>query len=70
MNIVTFSTNLKCSGCVAKITPALNSLAGAGNWAVNLDNADKVLTVNVPDNRANDIINAVKEAGYTAIKQA
>lgn len=54
---------------MAKITPALNSVAGEGNWAVNLDKAEKVLTINAPNVRTDEIIKAIKEAGYTATQQ-
>ena len=42
MEIVQFKTNIKCSGCVSKATPFLNSTAGANNWSVDVQSNDKV----------------------------
>jgi copper chaperone CopZ len=65
METLKFKTNIKCSGCVAKVTNNLNTTAGEGNWEVDLNNPAKVLTVkNGVD--ASKIKEAVKNAGYTA----
>ena len=40
-----FKTTLKCSGCVSKVTPFLNSLRDVTEWSVDLQHPDKVLTV-------------------------
>jgi hypothetical protein len=40
-----FKTNIKCDGCIAKVTPALNETVGQGNWNVDLQNPNKVLTI-------------------------
>lgn len=39
-----FKTNIKCGGCVAKVTPHLNALQGVKSWKVNIQNPDKILT--------------------------
>ena len=40
-----FKTNIKCSACVAKVTPALNETVGEGKWSVDLTNPARILTV-------------------------
>jgi copper chaperone len=45
MKTIQFKTNIKCSGCVATVTPGLNKTAGENNWTVDLQSPDKVLTV-------------------------
>ncbi len=45
MRILKFKTNINCSGCVAAITPALQGLRGIEKWDVDIDNPDKVLTI-------------------------
>lgn len=65
MNTVTFKTNITCSGCVAKVTPFMNALAGEGQWAVNTASPDKVLTVTAPVT-AQEITAALQQAGYKA----
>jgi copper chaperone len=41
-----FKTNIKCTACVAKVTPALNETVGEGKWSVDLTNPARILTVN------------------------
>lgn len=65
MNTLKFKTNIKCGGCLATVTPFLNHTAGEENWQVDLDNAQKVLTVN-SDKTEGEIISAVKQAGFEA----
>jgi copper chaperone len=60
----TFKTNIKCSGCVAKVSPALNSESGISSWEVNTASADKILTVVSDGATEAEIINTVKVAGY------
>ena len=45
METLKFKTTLKCDGCLSKVTPSLNKIAGEGNWNVDLQNTPKVLTI-------------------------
>lgn len=65
METIKFKTNIKCTGCLAQVGPALNETAGENHWKVDLDSSDKILTVEGNLNEA-EIIAAVKKAGYTA----
>ncbi|MGV3685076.1 MAG: heavy-metal-associated domain-containing protein [Daejeonella sp.] len=67
MNTLKFKTNIKCTGCLATVTPHLNETAGENNWQVDLDNQQKILTVE-SDSSESEIIAAVKEAGFEAEK--
>ena len=58
-------TTIKCSGCVAKVTPFLNEALGEGNWEVDCNNPSKVLTV-VGEKDSAKIVQAVEKAGYKA----
>jgi copper chaperone len=60
-----FKTTIKCSGCVAKITPFLNEALGEGNWQVDYNNPAKVLTV-VGEKDSAKIVQAVEKAGFKA----
>lgn len=64
-----FRTNIKCSGCVEKITPGMDAAVGKTHWTVDLASPDKWLTVNteaaIPDET---IIKALAAAGYKATK--
>jgi copper chaperone len=69
METVKFKTTIKCSGCVATVTPYLNEAVGANNWNVDLQSADKVLTVNTnQEDKAGEVIKKLQEAGYKAEK--
>lgn len=67
MNTIKFKTNIKCTSCLSQVSPALNETAGKENWQVDLESADKILTVNT-DLKPEELIDAVKAAGYTAEK--
>ena len=41
-----FKTNIKCSGCVATVTPHLNEAVGEANWNVDITDPAKILSVN------------------------
>lgn len=65
METIKFKTTIKCSGCVAKVTPFLNETLGEDNWEVDYNNPSKILTV-VGENDKSKVINAVERAGYRA----
>ena len=65
METIKFKTTIKCSGCVAKVTPFLNDALGEDNWEVDYNNPSKILTV-VGENDKSKVINAVERAGYRA----
>lgn len=61
-----FKTNIKCDGCVAKVTPHLNAVKGIEKWEVNTENPSKILTVIADKTKEGQVIEAVKGAGFTA----
>jgi copper chaperone CopZ len=66
METIQFKTNIKCSGCIAAVTPVLNELAGEDNWKVDLLSPDKVLTVSTEKANQQQIKKAIEEKGYKA----
>jgi copper chaperone len=67
MDALTFKTNIKCAGCIAKATPFLDQVAGKDNWEVDITNPDKILRIETDDAvSASDVIKAVTDAGYKA----
>lgn len=60
-----FKTNIKCTGCLARVTPILNETAGKDNWKVDVNDPQKILTV-IGDVNVNEIIATVEEAGFRA----
>jgi copper chaperone len=67
METLKFKTNIKCGGCVAGVTPQLNQLTDIKKWEVDLENPDKILTVEGKDDlEAQEVIDAVESAGFKA----
>lgn len=67
METLKFKTNIKCSGCIAAVTPFLNDLPEIENWAVDTDNPEKVLTVEASDElTAETVVKTLEKAGYVA----
>ena len=63
MTTIRLKTNIKCSGCIAKITPYLNDAVGPGKWNVDLNNPQRILTVlGTADDQTVKI--ALTKAGY------
>ena len=65
-NGIQFKTNIKCGGCIATVTPFLNQSVGEGNWQVDTQNSNKVLTVTASGVTAEAVKAAVIRAGYKA----
>lgn len=62
-----FKTTIKCTGCIEKVTPYLNEVAGEDNWQVDLQNPGRILTIT--KGRAikeESIMDALQKAGYKA----
>lgn len=59
-----FKTNIKCMGCVAKVTPELDKQSFIENWNVDVTSPDKILTVEASTDKENEIIKSVKQAGF------
>ena len=68
METLKFKSSIKCSGCVATVTPHLNSAEGVENWQVDLNHPDKILTVTGEKVSEEQVKAALKNAGYTAEK--
>ena len=67
MQTLKFKTNINCGGCIATVTPSLDSLNGVKHWEVDTKNPDKILSVQTEDGlTANEVIEALKTKGYQA----
>jgi copper chaperone len=64
MGTLRFKTNLKCGGCIAAIKPDLEKIEGIGEWKVDLTSPDKLLDIDLPEEKAGEILEAIKKAGY------
>jgi len=69
MQTFKFRTNIKCGGCIATITPALNELKGVVKWEVDTTNPEKILTLQSAEElTAGEVIEVLKGKGYNAEK--
>jgi copper chaperone len=64
MDTLRFKTNLKCSGCIAAITPGLKDINGIDGWKVDLTSPDRTLEVETTADKAGEILEVIKKAGY------
>ena len=68
MNKYQFKTNINCGGCVAAITPHLNTNKEIKHWEVDTTNPNKILTVETENLSEDTIKEIVQKAGYKAEK--
>jgi len=60
-----FKTNINCGGCVASVTPHLDKAAGIAEWNVDTTATDKILTVKSEGITEDQIMEAVRKAGFS-----
>ena len=60
-----FKTNIMCAHCIAKVAPFLNANTEIKSWEVDIENPDKILTIDteLPVEKVREI---AREAGYKA----
>lgn len=64
MKSLQFKTNINCGGCVAKVTPTLDTADGICHWKVDTDNKDKILTIHSDGITEEEVIATVEKAGF------
>lgn len=64
METLKFKTNIKCSGCIAQVSPFLDAEKAIEKWEVNILTPEKTLSVQAEEKASPKIINAVKKAGF------
>ena len=64
MKTIKFKTTIKCSGCLAKVTPFLNDDPTIEKWDVNINTPEKTLTVESNNGDTEQVIKAVENAGF------
>lgn len=66
MNTYQFKTNIMCAGCIEKVTPYLNSNNEIRHWHVDINDKNKVLTIETDKLSSEIVREIVKSAGYEA----
>lgn len=64
MKVLQFKTNINCNNCVRAVTNFLNDVEGVESWQVDIDNPDKILTVEGEEVTVEEVIEAVEDAGF------
>lgn len=64
MKELKFKTSLKCGGCEEKVTPGLNAIDAIEEWKVDLESADKTLTVKASKDVSKEVKSAVEKVGF------
>mgnify|MGYP001817989817 CR=1 FL=1 len=65
MKKLKFKTNINCNNCIRSVTPFLNKVDTIDLWQVDINNPDKILTVELDeDGSEEEVKNAVSEAGF------
>jgi len=65
MKTLKFKTTIKCNGCVKTVTPFLDKSNNIENWRVDLENPDRIMTVET-SGEADEVKYLLSEAGYKA----
>lgn len=65
MEAIKYKTNIKCEGCIEKVSSSLNETAGEGNWQVDIADPSRVLTVSAQVDEA-AVKESLKKVGYQA----
>ncbi len=69
METLKLKTNIKCSGCIAAVTPFLDKLPEIQKWEVDTQNPDKILTIESQSGiDEQKLIESLEKAGYKAEK--
>jgi copper chaperone len=63
-----FETTINCGSCIAKVSNTLNEMFGTGNWEVDTNNPNKILSIHAEIENENDLILKLADLGYAASK--
>lgn len=64
MQVFKFKTNINCGNCIKRVTPFIEKINGVDKWEVDIDNPDKVLTVETGSATKQDVIDAIRKIGF------
>ncbi len=59
-----FKTSINCNSCLSKVKPVLDARAEIRSWQIDLENPDKILTVETDTLKASDVIEMVDNVGF------
>jgi copper chaperone len=68
MKTLKFKTNINCNNCIRSVTPFLNDVDSIDEWSVDINNENKILTIESDNGSEDDVVEAVKKAGFEISK--
>lgn len=69
MKKAVFKTNINCGGCIGTVTPFLDQVPSIEKWSVDTSVKQKWLTVEGNSIQKDEVMNAVKEAGFEIVEK-
>lgn len=63
---ITYKTNLKCAACVEALRPHLSSTKEVINWSIDIQNQDKLATIEMEEDGEAAVLNAFAKANFKA----
>lgn len=64
MTTLKFKSTIKCSGCIATVTPELDKFENIESWHVDLQSPDRILTVEGEEINSTEIMRSLEAVGY------
>ncbi len=64
MHTIKLKTDINCGGCKAKVKPILDDEPAIENWEVDLEHADRILSVETDSLTAEEISELLGLVGY------
>lgn len=66
MSNIRFKTTMKCTGCVAAVTPDLDAIKEVRSWNADVSGAEKTLTIEAEEATIPQVLAALEKAGFKA----
>ncbi|OEK03026.1 hypothetical protein BFP97_16510 [Roseivirga sp. 4D4] len=66
MNTLKFKSNINCTGCLSKVTPFLEKEESIEKWEVDLENPNKLLTIEGSRVSEEKVISILSKVGFDA----
>jgi len=66
MNTYQFKTNIQCADCLEKVKPYLESNNEIRSWHIDINDKNKVLTIETDKLSSEIVTEIIKNAGYSA----
>ena len=67
MNTYQFTTNIQCADCLEKVKPYLESNNEIRSWHIDINDKNKILTIETNKLSSEIVTEIIKNAGYNAV---